>query len=100
MRLIVLVLAVWRRYGILSIMGTLTTDLQTILAELDSATATKLERLVRDAIALVRPEKKSIAGGVDSNGWPLGYFDRTYGCLSGIEFDAGDDLPAEPLQEW
>ena len=36
-------------------MSTLTVDLQTTVEELDSDSATKLERLVRDAMALARP---------------------------------------------
>jgi hypothetical protein len=81
-------------------MRTLTADLQTTLTELDSDTRAKLERLVRDAMALVRPASKTEASGVDTNGWPLGYFERTYGCLSDQEFEAPADPPAEPLKEW
>ena len=81
-------------------MSRLTVDLQTTLTELDSDTATKLERLVRDAMALVRSAKKTESSGVDANGWPLGYFERTYGCLSDHEFEASADPPAEPLKEW
>ena len=81
-------------------MSTLALDLQSTLTALDADSATRLERLVRDAIALVRPSPKPEPAGVDANGWPVGYFDRTFGCLADQEFEAPDDPPAELLKEW
>lgn len=75
-------------------------DLQATLTEPDSDTATKLERLVRDAMALVRPANKMRASEVDANTLPPGYFERTYGCLSDHEIEAPADPPAEHLEEW
>ena len=74
-------------------------DLQAILKELDPDSATKLERLVRDAMALVQPaEAKS--GLVDAKGWPVGYFEETAGCFANEPFDFPADLPLEPIATW
>lgn len=81
-------------------MSTLAIDLQATLASLDNDSATKLERLVRDALALVRTAKQPDGRGVDANGWPVGYFERTFGCLADQEFEAPADPPPEPLKEW
>ena len=78
-------------------MSTLTLDLQASLNDLDSDSATKLERLVRDAIALVRPAKKVAGtGAVDKNGWPVGHFEKYGGCLAGEDWNPPADPPPEP----
>lgn len=82
-------------------MSTLTLDLQATLKELDADSATKLERLVRDAIALVQPAKKpAAAGAVDKNGWPAGFFEETAGSFANEPFDFPADLPLEPIANW
>jgi len=81
-------------------MSTIALDLQTTLKELAPDSAIKLERLVRDAIALARPARKPDDQGVDANGWPIGYFERTAGCFADQPFEAPDDPPPEPLKEW
>ena len=81
-------------------MSTLAVDLQTTLEELSEDSASKLEQLVRDAMALASSAKNPPPIRTDSNGWPAGYFERTFGCLSGLDFEAPDDLPVEPLREW
>ena len=65
-------------------------ELEETLSLLDSQSASALERLVRDAMALVRSAKQT--GEVDAKGWPVGYFEKYTGCL------AGDDWapPPEP----
>ena len=83
----------------LIVMSTLTLDLQAILEKLDSDSASKLERLVRDAIDLAQPSKAS-AVEVDAKGWPLGYWEKFAGCMAGEQWDLPDDPPAEPTPEW
>lgn len=73
-------------------------ELAETLSKLDSQSATALERLVRDAMALVRSTKRE--GTVDANGWPVGYFERTAGCFAGEPFDIPSDPPPEPTTDW
>lgn len=79
-------------------MSTLTLDLQATLKELDADSATKLERLVRDAIALAQPSKTKPAAAVavDKNGWPVGHFEKFAGCLAGEDWNPPADPPPEP----
>ena len=84
---------VWQPF----LMSTLTSDLQATIEELDSDSATKLERLVRDAIALVRPFRKTGAAvAVDKNGWPVGHFEKYAGCLAGEDWEPPADPPPDP----
>jgi hypothetical protein len=80
-------------------MSTVTLDLQATLKELDPDSASKLERLVRDAIALAQPSKAK-PGPVDAKGWPVGYFEQTAGCFANEPFDFPADLPLEPIANW
>ncbi len=80
-------------------MGTLAVDLPTTLKQLDPDSASKLKRLVRDAIALAQPSK-AITGAVAANGWPIGHFEKFAGCLAGEVSDLPDDPPPEPTPEW
>lgn len=80
-------------------MSTLTADLQATLKKLDRDSASKLERLVRDAMALAQvSETKS--GKVDANGWPVGHFVKFSGCLAGEDWDPPADPPPESTPEW
>jgi hypothetical protein len=36
---------------------------------------------------------------LDELGWPLGFFDRTYGSLADMPIDLGPDLPAPQRDE-
>ena len=77
-------------------MSTLAADLQTTIDELDPDSAIKLERLVRDAMALAQPVK-SKSGAVGANGWPVGHFEKYAGCLAGEVWDPpADPPPAAP----
>ena len=80
-------------------MSTLTSDLQATIEELDPTSAAKLERLVRDAIALARPSK-SQSDPVDANGWPVGHFEKYAGILAGEEWEPPADPPPEPTPDW
>ena len=77
-------------------MSTVVEELDAALKSADAKVARRLERLVRDALALanVAPEK------TDANGWPEGYFERTAGCLAGEEFERPEQLPLETREPW
>ncbi|MCX6878422.1 MAG: hypothetical protein NTW21_32105 [Verrucomicrobia bacterium] len=83
-------------------MSTLTLDLQATLKELDPDSATKLEQLVRDAIALAKPSKAKPVevGAVDKNGWPAGFFEETAGSFANEPLDFPTDLALEPIANW
>ena len=87
--------SLWKRPA----MSTLTADLQATIAELDPDSASKLERLVRDAMALAQPSKAQPVV-VDAKGWPVGHFEKYAGCLAGEEWEPPDDPPPEPVPEW
>ena len=80
-------------------MSTLTSDLQATIAAIDPDSATKLERLVRDAMALAQPSKARPVE-VDAKGWPVGFFEETAGCFANEPFDFPADLPLEPIANW
>ena len=80
-------------------MKPVTLDLQATLRELDAEAASKLERLVRDAIDLARPSKAKSAE-VDAKGWPVGHFEKFAGCMAGEQWDVPDDPPPEALPQW
>jgi hypothetical protein len=80
-------------------MSTLTQDLQATLEQLDADSASKLERLVRDAMALAQPAKVK-SGELDAKGWPVGHFEKYAGCLAGEEWVPPADPPPEPTPEW
>jgi hypothetical protein len=83
-------------------MSTLTLDLQATLKELDADSAIKLERLVRDALALAQPSKAkpASAGAVDKNGWPEDFFEETAGSFANEPLDLPTGLPLEPIANW
>ena len=80
-------------------MSALTNDLEQTLSELDGHSASALERLVRDAIALARPTKTNVVTALDAKGWPVGYFEQYAGCLAGDDWQPPADPPAEPTPE-
>jgi hypothetical protein len=82
-----------------SAMSTVTLDLQATLNELDAEAASKLERLVRDALALAKPATKP-AAAVVKNGWPAGFFEETAGRFVNEPFDFPADPPLEPTANW
>ena len=71
-------------------MSTLTIELAQILSELDECSAQSLERLVRDAMALVRQTQTN---STDVRGWPTDYFEQTAGSFADEPFD----IPDAPL---
>ncbi|HSU68893.1 MAG TPA: hypothetical protein VLJ39_18570 [Tepidisphaeraceae bacterium] len=66
-------------------------ELDQRLKQLDGATAEQLEKLVRDALALVEPTARARR----QSPWPEGYFQRTAGALAGEELErpAQGELP-------
>ena len=78
-------------------MSAVALKLQQTLASLDPADATLLERLVNDALALVkRRSDMQASDAVDGNGWTVGYFEATAGAFANEPFDMPIDLPPEP----
>ena len=69
-------------------------EVETTLSSLDAPTAAKFERLIRDAVELVRPADKP-ANVLDDS-----YFDSVIGALSDIEFarPAQGELPS--VKSW
>ena len=80
----------WQSLG----MSMVALDLQDTLNELDSSSASKLERLVRDAIALARPSKATLVE-TDAKGWPVGHFEKFAGCLADEEWEVPNDPPPD-----
>jgi hypothetical protein len=80
-------------------MSTLALDLQAALNRLDRESATKLERLVRDAIELAQ-QAGAKNGEVDARGWPVGYWEQFADCLGDERWDQPVDSPPEPTPEW
>jgi hypothetical protein len=70
-------------------------DLERTLARLDPGSASALERLVRDSLALV--ETRETAHELDARGWPRDYFENTAGSFAGEPLE---DPPAESLPRW
>ena len=78
-------------------MSAIALKLQQTLASLDPADATLLERLVDDALALVKPRAAKVASmGVDANGWPVGHFEKYAGAFANEPFDESPDSLPEP----
>ncbi len=77
-------------------MSSVVDDLDAALKRADAKVARRLERIVREALALadIPPVK------TDANGWPEGYFERTAGCLAGEEFERPEQLPFEKREPW
>lgn len=80
-------------------MSTLTIELAQTLSELDERSAQSLERLVRDAMELVRPTQTKGTAAADARGWPTGYFEQTAGSFAGEPFDIPNDPPPDTTPE-
>ena len=78
-------------------MSAIATELEQTLASLDPCQATLLERLVGDALKLVKA--KSLPPGVDANGWPLGHFEKYAGSFANEPLEEPVDLPPEPCTD-
>jgi len=77
-------------------MSAIALKLQQTLATLDPAEATLLERLVNDALALVRRRSgKQESAAVDANGWPVGHFEKYAGIFADEPFDMPVDTAPE-----
>ena len=63
-------------------MTSLAAEVEATLSSLDPPTAAKFERLIRDAVALVRPSgKESKSAALDAS-----YFESVIGAFSDIDF--------------
>ncbi len=78
-------------------MSSVVEELDSVLKRVDSRMAQRIERLVRDLIAVidVLPNQK-----VESKGRSEGYFERIPGCLAEEEFERPVQLPYEKREEW
>jgi len=82
-------------------MSVIALELEQTLATLDSQSAAVLERLVRDALDLAKPRKSEAdQKTVDSNGWPVGYFEETAGSFADDILEAPNDPPPAPNPSW
>ncbi|HET6250513.1 MAG TPA: hypothetical protein VFE47_22690 [Tepidisphaeraceae bacterium] len=81
-------------------MSGVTLELQKALNQLDKQSAALLERLVRDALALVGQRREPDEGETDAMGWPAGHFKKYAGSLAGDDWAPPADPPAEPASGW
>ena len=74
-------------------MSTLAQEVDATLGQLDPSTAAKFQRLVRDAVALVRPSAGDRPAVASLN---QAYFDSVIGAFADLEFDRPPqgELPA------
>ena len=85
--------------GSIAGMSSVTSELEETLHQLDASSALLLERLVRDALELVR--QGAIAPRpTDSKGWPRGYFEQTAGSFAGEPLEIPDDPPPTANPGW
>ena len=77
----------------MSDMSAIAQELDHRLQSLDPATVARVERLVRDALALAEAR-----GGAD--GWPPGYFERTAGSFAGEPLERPPQGTAEQRENW
>jgi hypothetical protein len=76
-------------------------ELEKTLRQLDPKSASLLERLVRDALALVRQKEPDRPPKTDkTNGWPAGYFERTVGAFANEPLDFPEDPPPAAKADW
>lgn len=73
-------------------MSAIALKLEQTLASLDPSHATFLERLVSDALELVKARP---AVAVDARGWPIGHFEKYAGSFANEPFDEPVNLPPE-----
>lgn len=82
---------IWRTT--LRAMSSLAQEVDATLAHLDPSTAVRFERLIRDAVASVRPsaERSSVSPALDR-----AYFDSVIGAFADVDFarPPQGDLPA------
>ncbi len=50
-------------------------------------------------VEIVLVWQQTSVGNVDDNGWPLGFFDRTYGALADDPIERPEQLPLEEREE-
>jgi hypothetical protein len=87
--------------GKIHTMSSVALELEQTLKQLDAQSATLLEQLVRDALALVQQNGAAASGGsVDAGGWPVGHFEKYAGCLAGDDWQPPADPPPHPTTAW
>ena len=68
-------------------------ELDDRLQALDPDTAARVEKLVRDALALAEARRSA-------NGWPAGYFERTAGSFANEPLERPPQGTAEQRESW
>lgn len=78
-------------------MSTLTTELEQALPHLDARTKAFVERVIREAIELAKPNESL---PLDANGYPVGYFDATFGSFANEPLERAEQGNQKPREEW
>ena len=82
-------------------MHTVTLELENTLRQLDPASATSLEQVVRDVLKLAKLRRVSAREGEAAAGsYPSGHFEGLVGSWAGVEFELPGDRPPEATPEW
>ena len=82
-------------------MSTLAIELDTIMNGIDPITAARLDRAVRDVMALAKPHiSGEKVARLAEKGFPPGYFDQTAGAFADLEFDRPPQGELPPSKEW
>jgi len=68
-------------------------ELEDRLESLDADTVARVERLVREALALAEARRSA-------TGWPPGYFERTAGSFAGEPLERPAQGTAEQRESW
>ena len=80
-------------------MSTVPMELDQTLRDLDTDTASLLERAVRDALALAQ-RRRQAAPLLDDLGYPAGYFEATAGSFADEPLEPPPDLPSTTREPW
>lgn len=81
-------------------MSALALEIDAALNSLDPATAAKLERLVRDALALVKPGAEAVLASNNPAKLDAAYFNSVIGAFSDVEFDRPPQGALPPIKGW
>ncbi len=82
-------------------MSALTTELEQALPHLDARTKEFVERVIREAIDLARStETQSPSIPLDANGYPVGYFDSTFGSFASEPLERAEQGSLESREDW
>ena len=80
-------------------MHSIARQLDKLLGQLDSETASQLEQTIRDAVAHATQRAVS-RQDTDDLGYPVDYFETTAGSFAGEALDRPPNLPFESRESW